>query len=100
MVDLDLEYTLDRIVLYAQKDDVYFPKQYRIEVSTDGKTFETVYDGAVPEPRQGLDPIEITLGENVQARYVRVTGYVLRDQEATKGDGYMFSCMEIEIYNR
>lgn len=100
MVDLDLEYTLDRIVLYAQKNDVYFPKQYRIEVSTDGKTFETVYDGAVPEPRPGLDPIEITLGENVQARYVRVTGYVLRDQVGYEGDGYMFSCMEIEIYNR
>ena len=48
----------------------------------------------------GLDPIEITLEGSVKARYVRVTGYVLRDQEITKGDGYMFTCMEIEIYNR
>ena len=99
-VDLDCEYELDRIVLYAQENDTYFPKQFRIEVSSDGETFEAVYDGALLETREGQQPIEIALGDNVKGRYVRVTGYVLRDQEITKGDGYMFSCMEIEVYSR
>ncbi len=98
LVDLMTSYEIDRIVLTPRSGEGYFPKQYRIEVSEDGKTFTEVYDGAHPELRPGQNPIEIQL-DSAQGRYVRITGYVLRDV-AGFGDGFLFSLMEMEIYNK
>ncbi len=98
MVDLAHVYDLDRLVMTGRENDNYFPQKYRIEVSEDGETFTTVHDGELAETRDGTHPIEIKL-DGVKARYVRITGYVLR---AVPGfnDGYLFSLRELEIYNR
>ncbi len=98
MVDMLASYDLDRIVLTPRGGDGYFPKKYRIEVSEDGETFTEVYDGSHPEMRDGQNPIEVKL-DNVKGRYVRITGYVLRDAVGF-GDGFLFSLMELEIYNK
>ncbi len=97
-VDLAATYTIDRVVLYGRSNDDYFPQKYRIEVSMDGKEFTTVHEGELAETRIGQRPIEIKL-EAVECRYVRVTGYVLRNV-AGFGDGFLFSLMEMEVYNK
>ncbi len=98
MIDMIASYELDRIVLTPRNGDNYFPKKYRIEVSEDGKTFTEVYSGEHSAMRDGQNPIEIPL-VNAKGRYVRITGYVLRDA-AGYGDGFLFSLMEMEIYNK
>ncbi len=97
-VDLAAEYHLDKLVIYARSDDNYFPKKFRVEVSMDGKSFTKVCDMTVEEQRPGQEPLEIEL-DGVEARYVRITGYVLRNVDGF-GDGYLFSLMELEIYNQ
>ncbi len=97
LVDMLASYDIDRIVLTPRSGDNYFPKNYRIEVSEDGETFTEVYDGEHPTMRDGQIPIEISLS-SVKGRYVRITGYVLRDAPGFN-DGFLFSLMELEIYN-
>ncbi len=97
-VDLLTTYDLDRVVLTPRSGDNYFPKKFRIEVSEDGKTFTEVYVGEHPDVRDGQNPIEVSLN-GVSGRYVRITGFVLRDV-AGFGDGFLFSLMELEIYNK
>ncbi len=99
LIDLSYTYLLDRVVLVPRSGDGYFPVQYRIEVSEDGENFTNVYEGTLDEQRSGQKPIECKLDENVKGRYVRITGYVLRDAVGF-GDGFLFSMMEVEIYNR
>ncbi len=99
VINLATTYTLDKVVMHPRPGDEYFPKVYMIEVSEDGVNFETVYNGALPEIRPGNNTIEVTFDEVVTARYVRVRGTVLRDKVGF-GDGFLFSLMEIEIYNR
>ncbi len=98
MVDLLTSYELDRIVLTPRDGDHYFPKNYRIEISEDGKSFTEIYDGAHPDMRTGQNPIEIDL-DGASGRYVRITGYILRDASGFN-DGFLFSLMELEIYNQ
>ena len=99
MVDLAAEYSIDKVVLYGRSGDEYFPKKYRVEVSTDGSNFTTAYEGELTDTRSGQQPIEIILNRDVTARYIRVTGYVLRDKVGF-GDGYLFSLYEFEVYNK
>ncbi len=98
-IDLVASYTLDKIVLHPRPGDDYFPKVYFVEVSDDGVNYRTVYEGELPEIRPGTNTIEIKLDETVTARYVRVRGTVLRDKVGF-GDGFLFSLMEIEIFNK
>ena len=97
-VDLAYVYELDRVVLYGRSGDDYFPYKFRIEVSEDGKTYSTVYEGECPEQRSGQQPFVCAL-ENVKARYVRIVGYSLRDK-AGFNDGHLFSLYEVEIYKK
>lgn len=98
LIDLAYSYEIDKVVLYGRSGDDYFPYKFRIEVSEDGESFETVYDGECPEKRSGQQPFECPL-ENVKARYVRIVGYSLRDQ-AGFGDGHLFSLCEVEVYKK
>ena len=98
-VDLVASYTLDKIVMHPRPGDEYFPKVYFVEVSDDGVNYRTVYAGELPEIRPGTNTIEVKFTETITARYVRVRGTVLRDKVGF-GDGFLFSLMEIEIYNK
>ena len=98
LIDLAYVYEIDRVVLYGRSGDDYFPYKFRIEVSEDGKTFTTVYNGECPEKRSGQQPFECAF-DVAKARYVRVVGYSLRDQ-AGFGDGHLFSLAEVEVYKK
>lgn len=98
-VDLVKLYTLDKVVLQPRANDEYFPKAYVIEVSDDGENFRVVYNGTHEVERSGMQPIEIVFNEEVTAKYVRVRGTVLRETIGFN-DGFLFSLMEIEIYNK
>ena len=98
LIDLAYLYDIDRVVLYGRSGDDYFPYKFRIEVSEDGKSFTTVYNGECPEERSGQQPFECDLG-TVKARYVRIVGYSLRDK-AGFGDGHLFSLAEVEVYKK
>lgn len=98
MVDLAYEYDIDRVVLYGRSGDAYFPYRFRIEVSSDGESFTTVYNGECPTQRDGQQPFECPL-QNVKARYVRVVADSLRDH-AGFGDGHLFSLAELEVYKK
>ena len=97
LIDLAYNYDIDKVVLYGRSGDEYFPYKFRVEVSEDGKTFTTVYDGACPEKRAGRQPFECPV--NAKGRYVRIVGYSLRNQEGF-GDGHLFSLFEVEVYNK
>jgi hypothetical protein len=96
LIDLAYAYEIDKVLLFGRSGDDYFPYKFRIEVSEDGKTYQKVFDGECPEKREGQQPFECKL-ENVQARYVRIVGYSLRDQPGFN-DGHLFSLCEVEIY--
>ena len=98
MIDLAYAYDIDKVVLYGRTGDDYFPYKFRIEVSEDGENFTTVYEGECPEKRSGQQPFECSL-ENVKARYVRIVGYSLRNQDGF-GDGHLFSLYEVEVYKK
>ena len=98
LLDLAYVYDIEKVVLYGRSGDEYFPYKFRVEVSEDGKNFAAVFDGSCPEQRTGQQPFECPL-DDVQARYVRIVGYSLRDK-AGFGDGHLFSLFEVEVYKK
>ena len=78
-VDLEQVYRLNGLELFLES--AWVP--YRIEYSTDGKSYQTLYEGAKDELRVVLDD----LGE-IEARYIRLS----RDGEN------WFSVYEIAVY--
>ena len=78
-VDLEQVYRLNGLELFLES--AWVP--YRIEYSTDGKSYQTLYEGAKDELRVVLDD----LGE-IEARYIRLS----RDGEN------WFSIYEIAVY--
>lgn len=96
-VDLGSTFTINRVILAPRADagnvGNFFPKDYRIEVSTDGSSWKTVYsqtDAAKPSTwfEVKFDPAE--------ARYVRLTATRLRYEEAEKCARLQLA--ELEVY--
>lgn len=98
-VDLIQAYVIDRIVLTPRVNDEYFPQAFEVQVSEDGEHFTTVMTVEHPETRKGTNPLELTMGEDVTARYVRIRATQLRDLDGY-GDGYLFQLAEIQVYNK
>ncbi|HET9529404.1 MAG TPA: discoidin domain-containing protein [Blastocatellia bacterium] len=73
-IELDMggSYTISRVIQIHNPDDGDFPGRYRIEVSEDGRNWQTVWEGegASSRSRANFTP--------VRARYVRVTATEIR----------------------
>jgi len=66
-VDLGGSYTISRVVQIHEPDAREFPGRYRIEVSTDGNRWQTVFEGAGERGRS------VATFTPVRARFVRIT---------------------------
>ncbi|WP_447008319.1 penicillin acylase family protein [Saccharothrix isguenensis] len=82
-VDLGSTRTVGRVVLSWE---AAYARAYRIELSTDGSTWRTVYTTSVGDG--GRDLASFTPGA---ARFVRMTGI-------QRGTGYGYSIYELEVY--
>lgn len=91
-IDLLAQYSLDRIVLHWQ--DAY-AKQYRIQVSDDGKDFTDVK--VITDGKGNKETIDL---EGVSGRYVRI----YCSEAVPSNDGwewnYGYSLFEVEIYEK
>ena len=83
-VDLQSAYDIERVVLHWE---AAYGKAYDIDVSYDGRVWETVYE----EINSDGDIDEIALSTPVSARYVRMHGFA----RATR---YGYSLWEFEVY--
>lgn len=83
-VDLETDYLIDTVILNWEGA---YGKAYRIQVSSDQKTWTDVQ--VVTDGRAGI--IEHQLPQSVQGRYVRMQG----DEAGTK---YGYSLWEFEVY--
>ena len=72
-LDLGGSYTVSRVVQVHEPDRANFPGRYRIEVSEDGRRWQTAFEGEGERDRSGVsfDP--------VRARYIRITALRNRD---------------------
>lgn len=104
-VDLGSEQAFSRVVLHPRDDtgtgiegasSASFPSDYEIQVSTDGKTYTTVYS-AVGQKNPDGAPLKIDF-DSVMARYVRLrttkVGPMPHDDTY-----YRLQLHEIEVYN-
>jgi hypothetical protein len=71
--DLGGSYTVSRVVQVHEPERADFPGRYRIEVSQDGKRWQTVFEGEGERNRSGASFTP------VRARYVRITAVANRD---------------------
>ncbi len=89
-VDLGMLYDLNKTTIHFNQK----PRHYLLQVSTDGKNYETVYDsGALAGGTSGADTIEM---RSVRARYVK---YQQLDTWTQPGDqDYSGNFWEFEVY--
>lgn len=66
-LDLGANYALDRVVLFPKGS---FPVDYELQVSLDGKTFETVHQVAGQAPPD--EPVVADLPQGTEGRYLRL----------------------------
>ncbi len=97
VVDLAAPLEFNEVDLYPREGGAYFPFRYRVEISNDGESFETVYDFDSETVPQNGKPSVCLLDKTYTARYVRIYAYKLRDQ-AGFNDGHLFQAAEIEVY--
>ncbi|GAB3802927.1 hypothetical protein GCM10028798_21080 [Humibacter antri] len=95
-VDLGRAESVDRVDLYPAGNlldyGASFPRDYRIEVSSDGKTYTTVAEKTGQGRASGASTLSFS---TVTARYVRVQVLAMNET----GDGYRAGLAEIEVYN-
>jgi hypothetical protein len=84
-VDLGREYTINKVVLNWEGA---YGKAYKIQVSTDGKTWSTVKNET-----SGQGGIETVTFDAVSARYVKMQG-------VTRALPYGYSLWEMEVYTK
>ena len=82
-VDLGAAYTINRVLLNWENA---YGKSYTVDVSTDGKTWNTVY--ATDNGHEGIDDISFA---PVAGRYVKMNGI-------KRGTPYGFSLWEFNVY--
>lgn len=98
-VDLGAQHTVGRVTLWPKNFDRtlagnYFPIDFTIQLSTDGSTWHTVVSEAgYPKPTDGSAQTFTFTPQ--QARYVRVEGTNLRNDESSQ---YRMQFAELEAY--
>ena len=89
---LGKEYQTNEVILYPCNNATYFPKEFTVEVSSDGITWTEV--GKHTEDQNlGMTPRTVSF-DTVSARFVKITATQMRTSGA---DGYMFQVAEIEV---
>ena len=73
--DLGGSYTISKVVLIHEPDREDYPRRYKIEVSSDGGQWQTVFEGRGEVSRSGAS------FNPVRARYVRITAISERDTQ-------------------
>ncbi|MBD5131302.1 MAG: family 78 glycoside hydrolase catalytic domain [Clostridiales bacterium] len=101
LVDLGFDFMIDRMVIYTRggsgTDVAYgMPRDFVIEVSKDGVSYEPVVTETDYQPR-AVGAHEFSF-DSVKARYVRVRGTKL-NQLPYDGNTYRMQLAELEIYN-
>ncbi|HWO02325.1 MAG TPA: discoidin domain-containing protein [Blastocatellia bacterium] len=73
--DLGGSYTVSKVVLFHEPDREDYPRRYKIDVSSDGGQWQTVFEGRGEPGRSGatFNP--------VRARFVRITAIAERDTQ-------------------
>jgi hypothetical protein len=82
-VDLENEYTINRVVLNWENA---FGKEYKIQVSTDAKNWTDA--SVITEGKQGLETISF---DETKARYVRMLGI-------KRGSGWGYSLYDFKVF--
>jgi hypothetical protein len=98
-IDLGAAKPFNEVDLYPRGDGQYFPFNFRIEISDDGKEFTAIYECETPELPSKGEPTYCKLDKTYTARYVRIYAYKLREQKGFN-DGHLFQLSEVEIYNK
>jgi len=74
-VDLGGSYTISKVVLFHEPDREDYPGRYRIDVSSDGRQWQTMFEGR-GEPSRSTSTFN-----PVRARFVRITAISERDRQ-------------------
>ncbi len=90
IIDMGDLFAVDRVVIQPHG---YFPEDYTVALSVDGKTWVTVED--VKGSEYLTEKFEVTPDEPVTGRYLRFMATKLRSGGA---DGYLLQLGEIEAY--
>ncbi|MBR0158622.1 MAG: discoidin domain-containing protein [Clostridia bacterium] len=98
-IDLGAARQFNEVDLYPRGDGNYFPFNFRIEISDDGKDFTSIHECETPELPSKGEPTFCRLDKTYTARYVRIYAYKLRDVKGFN-DGHLFQLSEVEIYNK
>jgi len=73
--DLGGSYTISKVVLFHEPDREDYPGRYRIDVSSDARQWQTVFEGRGELSRSGAS------FNPVRARFVRITAIAGRDSQ-------------------
>jgi F5/8 type C domain len=73
--DLGGSYTISKVVLVHDPDREDYPRRYRIEISSDGGQWRTVFEG------RGEPDRSVAVFDPVRARFVRITAIAERDAQ-------------------
>lgn len=101
IIDLEKEYNITTVIAWPRQDTgLYFPTDYKIDVSNDKENWTTVYEkkGDDGSSENDLSPRIIKL-EDVKGRFVRFVGTQLRDDDQTYNNGLLMQLAELEIYS-
>ncbi|MEQ7005409.1 discoidin domain-containing protein [Actinopolymorpha sp. B17G11] len=90
--DLGASHHLGRVVVFPRQKS--FPADYRIEVSSDGDDYRSVYTSTGnADDRAEPEVIDLT---DVEGRYLRL--YVTLRNGAPSGDGYLVQLSELAVF--
>ncbi len=93
-IDFGDRFAVDRVVIYPSAAG--FPQNYVLELSLDGQTWIEISKIEGFQHKRG-QPIVVSLGDPVPARFVRMTGTKLSSGGAAR-DGYLFQLAALEAY--
>jgi predicted small secreted protein len=95
---LDKYFLIDTVIVYPTLGGSYFPVDYEIQVSMDGREYTTVarVEGDNHAAKADTTPVKLEF-EAVTARYVRFLATKLYDMLSPLGDGILCQLAEIEI---
>ena len=99
MIDLEEVYKINRFVIAPRGDKenlgMFFPVDYRIEVSVDGNSWTTVH--SVNGSEKVEQPFEVQI-DPIDARYVKFVATKLRSSAETTADTARLQLAEFEVY--
>lgn len=96
-VDLGAAYTVNEIHIYPRQNGGYFPSAYEIQISVDGRTYETVYATDSDTETKGVCRV-FKLDGDRQARFVRIVALKLTGGYEPNLGGHLMQVSEIEVY--